>query len=112
MNTLIFWSSLDVIHAELVRNRNKKDKYIPVCLDHCPLDVLPPMQIHLPTYNIPSRINDLVVELLGRTRLQPDSKRPLLEFDDDDYKFARRKLEQAVSSCHRKSCKFSRYNKF
>ena len=110
MNTLIFLSSLDVIHAELVRNRNKKDKYIPVCLDHCPLDVLPPMQIHLPTYNIPSRINDLVVELLGRTRLQPDSKRPLLEFDDDDYKFARRKLEQAVSSCH--SCKFSRYNKF
>ena len=104
MNTLIFLSSLDVIHAELVRNRNRKDKYIPVCLDHCPLDVLPPMQVHLPTYNIPSRINDLVVELLGRTRLQPDSKRPLLEFDDDDYKFARRKLEQAINSCHRKSC--------
>ena len=102
MNTLIFLSSLDVIHAELVRNRNRKDKYIPVCLDHCQLDVLPPMQIHLPTYNIPSRINDLVVELLGRTRLQPDSKRPLLEFTDDDYKFAKRKLEQAVNSCHRK----------
>jgi hypothetical protein len=97
---------LEIINAELVRNRNVKDKFIPVCLDHCSVNALPPMQVRLLNYNIPSRINDLVIELLGRTRLQPDSKRPLLEFVDDDYKSAKRKLEQAVNSCHKKSGEF------
>jgi hypothetical protein len=106
MNTLVFLSMLEIINAELVRNRNEKDKFIPVCLDHCSVNALPPMQVRLLNYNIPSRINDLVIELLGRTRLQPDSKRPLLEFVDDDYKFAKRKLEQAVNSCHKKSGEF------
>jgi hypothetical protein len=106
MNTLVFLSTLEIINAELVRNRNEKDKFIPVCLDHCSVNALPPMQVRLLNYNIPSRINDLVIELLGRTRLQPDSKRPLLEFVDDDYKSAKRKLEQAVNSCHKKSGEF------
>lgn len=96
INTVIFLRSLDIIHAELLRNQNKTNKFIPVCLDHCSLDILPPMEVYLPIYSIPSNIDDLVIELLGKTRLQPTATWPILEFEHDDYKLAKEKLEQAV----------------
>ncbi|CAB3999807.1 partial [Paramuricea clavata] len=95
MNTLIFLSSLDIIHGELLRNRNKRDKFVPVCLDHCPLDIIPPEEVLLQIYNIPSKIDDLVIELLGKTR-RPEPN-TILEFDDEEYITARRKLTQAIN---------------
>ena len=95
MSTLTFLSSLDIIHGELVRNRNKRDKFIPVCLDHCPLDIIPPEEVLLQIYNIPSKIDDLAIELLGKTR-RPEPN-TILEFDDEEYITARNKLTQAVN---------------
>lgn len=89
-------SGLDIIHGELFRNRNKKNKFIPVCLDHCSLDILPPEQINLPKYNIPSKIDDLVIELLGETRRHPD-KEGLLEFEGKEYADAKTKLILAIA---------------
>jgi hypothetical protein len=95
MSTLTFLSSLDIIHGELVLNRNKRDKFIPVCLDHCPLDIIPPEEVLLQIYNIPSKIDDLAIELLGKTR-RPEPN-TILEFDDEEYITARNKLTQVVN---------------
>lgn len=116
MNTLCFLSSLDMIQGELLRNRDKKEKFIPVCLDHCSLEILPSIHLLLQTYNIPSKIDDLVIELLGKTRRQPDTNWPLLGFDDENYSVAKRNLEQAINKMkknHDRRCQknFSEFTK-
>lgn len=102
-NALFFNYCLEIIHEELVRNPNRKDKFIPVCLDNCSLDTGPAMQALLQTYSIPSEIDDLVVELLGETRRKPNTRWPILEFDDDDYKFGKAKLTHALTKLIKKN---------
>ena len=104
MGTLVFHSSLEIIHGELFRHPHKRSKYITVCLDHCSLDILPPREVLLQTYSIPSKIDDLVMELIGETQRKPDS---FLEIDDEDYVSTKRRLEQAVNKLkqnHAKCC--------
>lgn len=102
-NALFFSYWLELINQELVRNPNRKDKFVPVCLDNCSLDKAPAMQTLLQTYNIPSKIDDLVIELLGETRRKPNMKWPILEFDDEEYKCGKIKLTHALNKLMKKN---------
>ncbi|XP_046854191.1 uncharacterized protein LOC124447328 [Xenia sp. Carnegie-2017] len=94
VDTLNFLSGLDIIHAKLFRDRNK-NKFILVCLDHCSLEVLPPQEINLLKYRIPSKIDTLVIELLGTTERQRDQQGRLV-IEAKEYVDAKTKLTSAV----------------
>ncbi|XP_028401252.1 coagulation factor V-like [Dendronephthya gigantea] len=96
IKSLIFGASLKIVEAELV-TQNRRNKFIPVCLDDYLLEDLPPNLMLLPTYNIPSEIDDLVINLLGKTKQRPDTKWPIVEFEDKDYRVARSNLQEAVN---------------
>ena len=102
-NAHFFNHWLDCINEELVRNPNRKDKFVPVCLDNCSLDQAPAMQTLLQTYNIPSKIDDLVIELVGETRRKPNMRWPILEFDHEEYKCGKTKLTDALNKLMKKN---------
>ena len=104
MNTLVFRSSLDIIHGELFRNPERKNKFIPVYLDHCSLQILPPTQVTLQTYKIPSKIDDLVFALMGETIHQPNTQWPLLELDDISAKANLNKAVYKLKKNHQRRC--------
>ena len=94
-DTIIFLAALEFIKAELCANQNKKAKFIFVCPDDCSLDELPAIQVLLQIYNVPSKINDLVIGLMGGTRRQLDREWPL--DDDEEYNSAKRNLLQVIN---------------